>query len=75
VEFVHRIGANEDWQPTAGLTGAVVHAYADVAVYIVEIHPPGGYDARGGPPLALLDVREEDLEVMWTPDRGSRGTA
>ena len=67
VENVQRFAADESWQPTAGLEGVVVHAYPNGSVYVVEIPEPAGYDKRGGPPLALLDVREEELEVTWTP--------
>ncbi len=46
------------------MEGTVVHAYPNASVYVVEVHPPGGYGPDGGEPLALLDVREEDLEVV-----------
>lgn len=52
---------------TAGLECTIVYTYPGVPLYIVEVlsHP-------GGRTLALLDAREEDLEVMRTPEHEVR---
>ena len=64
VEHIYKHAADEGWEPARGLEGAVVHAYPGVPLYTVEITAP-----PDGRTLALLEVREEDLEVTWTPDQ------
>jgi hypothetical protein len=64
--MIDRFAAGEDGEPSAGLEGTVVHAYPDACVYIVEVHPHGGYGPEGPARWALLDVREEDLVVVPT---------
>lgn len=64
VEHACKHAAGEGWEPASGLEGTVVHAYPGVPLYIVEITGP----PEGGT-LALLEVREEDLEVTWTPEQ------
>jgi hypothetical protein len=66
VEGVDRFTAGEDWEPAAGMEG---HAHPHVPVYIVGVHPLAGTARKAVRPLALLDVREEDLEVVRTPQR------